>query len=795
MKLVIVESPGKINKLEKLLGKGYIVKASFGHCRDLDPKSMSIEIENNFNPIYKIINGKTKVVNELKNLKRDCEEVILAADEDREGEMIAASLADILNLKNPKRIVFHEITQKAIDHAIKNPTVINYKMVYAQQARRLLDRIVGYKISPVLWKVMQQGSSSAGRVQSVVVKIVVEKEEEIEKSISSPYFKLTGEFNYQKEKIKSSYYKNKKQHQFENKDEVMVLLSQIDKNVKFLITDTNDKDSTRNPSPPFITSSLQQDASYKLGFNVQRTMATAQKLYEGGYITYMRTDSTNLSDEAIKDCKEYILDKWGKEYLCNRDYNKKKAKGAQEAHEAIRPTKMSKTKLKGKNKEDSDQVKLYKLIWKRTIASQMSSAKFKISTIEIDAQMNKKTILPKKEYFNASYQKLIFDGFLIVYNDKEGDDDQEDTEMENDYFSDLKKNDELDLNNLVASEEYTRPPTRYNEASLVKQLEKLGIGRPSTYAASISKIIDRNYVEKGNITGVKKKSVTIKLNSKYKINETSKEITIGKENNKIIPTEMGKKVDKFLNQNFTEIMDIKFTAKMEEYLDQIASGDIKWDKVLKNFYDRFNPKVEKLLIEYKDVKKLSLQEDDILIGKDPKSNQEIYKGVTKYGPVVKIREDNKWKYAPLKDGNTLENINLNKAIELLKFPIFIGKYKKGNIYLHTGQYGLYLKYSKISVPIKDSEKEVNDIDLEYATQLIEDKTSNEKRFKINDKIITIKKGPYGPYLTYTKGKKKINVKIPDSLPIDRISLEDCESLINRRKSSYKKNYKTNGMDA
>jgi DNA topoisomerase I len=788
-KLVIVESPGKINKLEKLLGKGYIVKASYGHCRDLDAKSMSIELENKFNPIYSIINGKSKVVKELRSLAKDCDEVILAADEDREGEMIASSLADLLKLKNPKRIVFHEITQKAIDQAVKNPTVINYNMVYAQQARRLLDRIVGYKISPVLWKAMK-GSSSAGRVQSVVVKIIVDKEEEIEKSIAAPYFKLLGEFTYEKEKIRSFYYKGKKQHQFEDKERVMKIINSIDKQTIFIIKKTFDKESIRNPSPPFITSTLQQDASYKLGFSVQRTMITAQKLYEGGYITYMRTDSTNLSDEAVEGCKTYILDKWGKEYLKIRSYNKKKAKGAQEAHEAIRPTTIDKTKLKGSNKEDPDQVKLYKLIWKRTVASQMSSATYNIRTIEIDAQNEEKSILPKSDYFNANYQTLIFDGFLIVYNDKEGNDDENQESDEQFQLSDLKKGFILNLFCLTASEEYTRPPTRYNEPSLVKQLEKLGIGRPSTYASSISKILERNYVEKGNIPGVTKNSLIIKLNAKYKIKEEEKQIVIGKENNKIIPTEMGKKVNKFLSQNFTEIMDTKFTANLEESLDKVASGDAIWYKVLQSFYDRFNPKIEKLLIEYKDGQNSGINKDDILIGKHPKSKNEIYKSVSKYGPVVKMLDDGKWNYAPLKDGNTFDNIKLKTAVELLKFPIYLGKHKNAKIYLHTGQYGYYLKYANRSIPIKDTELEPNDINLELATELIAKKEENEKRVKVGNLILTIKKGPYGHYLTYMKGKKRINVKIPDNLPIDKISAEDCEALISK-KQTYNKFVKKN----
>jgi DNA topoisomerase I len=783
--LVIVESPGKIKKLESYLGTNYIVKASYGHCRDLDPKNMSIEIDNNFNPIYKISDGKNKVVKELRYLAKDCSEVILAADEDREGEMIASSLCDLLKLKNPKRIVFHEITKKAIDNAVKNPTILNYNMVYAQQARRLLDRIVGYKISPVLWKTMK-GSMSAGRVQSVVVKIIIDKENEIDNSISSPYFKLSGEFTYEKEKIKSSYYKKNKQKQFSKKEEVMSIINLISKKTSFIIKNTSDRDSTRNPSPPFITSTLQQDASYKLGFSVQRTMITAQRLYEGGYITYMRTDSTNLSNEAIQGCKDYITNKWGKEYLCTRNFNKKKAKGAQEAHEAIRPTKIEKRKLKGKNKDDPDQVKLYSLIWKRTIASQMASAKYNIRTIEIDAQENKKTILPKNEHFNANYQTLIFDGFLIVYNNKEGDDTENSENNDNEFhLSDLKKNFVLNLLNLIATEEYTRPPTRYNEPSLVKQLEKLGIGRPSTYASIISKILERRYVEKGNIEGVTKDSIIIKLNSKYKINESNKTVVIGKEKNKIIPTEMGKKVNTFLIENFTEIMDIQFTSNLEKSLDDVASGNMIWYNVLQSFYDRFNPKVEKILLECKDNAQANISKDDIFLGKDPASGNDIYKSVSKYGPVVKMLDNTKWKYAPLKNGNTLKNIKLKKAVELLRFPIYLGKHKNSKIYLHTGQYGLYLKYANSSLPIKDTTLKVDNINLELATKLIKTKEQNEKKVKVGDKIVYIKNGQYGPYLSYTKGKKKINVKIPDNLPVDKISLEDCEYLINR-KNTYKK---------
>ena len=790
--LVIVESPGKIKKIENYLGKDYVVKASFGHCRDLDPKSLSIDVDNNFNPNYKIIDGKSKVVKELRNLAKDCSDVILAADEDREGEMIASSLADLLNLKNPKRIVFHEITKKALNEAVSNPTTINYNMVYAQQARRLLDRIVGYKLSPLLWKSMTMGTS-AGRVQSVVVRIIVDKENEINQSISSPYFKVCGDFLNKKDKIKTQLYDGRKQKHFKNREEVDKLFEKINDKTKFIVNDTYDKESIRNPSPPFITSSLQQDAHYKLGFNGKRTMMAAQKLYEGGYITYMRTDSTNLSNEAVQGCKSYILDKWGKEYLQIRSFNKK-TKGAQEAHEAIRPTDMTKTKLKGSSKDDPDQVRLYDLIWKRTIASQMSSAKFNITTIEIDAQNDNKSILSKNEHFESSYQVLVFDGFLIIYNNSTEESEEEN--INSNKFAKINKGTELDLFNLIASEEYTKPPSRYNEASLIKHLEKLGIGRPSTYAAIISKIVERKYVELGNIDGVKKNSVIITLNSKLKISEKNKEVIIGREKNKIIPTDMGKKVNDFLINNFTEIMDIEFTAKMEKLLDKIADGDKKWYKVLQAFYERFNPKIEKLSLEYKDALNSKVNKDDILLGKN-KDGVEIYKSIAKYGPVVKILEDNKWKYGPIKktDGINFDNITLDQAIDILSFPRYLGKYNKAKLYLNRGEYGLYLKYTNNTCPIKNKELKLKDITLELAIQLIEKNDENQNKIKVGDKIVYIKNGPYGPYLTYMSGKKRINVKIPDNLPIDKINREDCEALIAQRKKWSKKSNKVKKKDA
>ena len=505
--LVIVESPGKIKKIGEYLGSDYIVKASYGHFLDLDPKELSIDVNDNFKPNYVITNDKRRTVAELQSLARECEEVIIASDEDREGEKIGADLATVLKLKDPKRIVFHEITKKAIMDAINNPSTINYNMVYAQQARRLLDRLVGYKISPILWASMN-GAKSAGRVQSIVVKIISTREEEVAKSISEPYFKTVGSFSIKKNKTNANLCLSKskalyKFDSYENK----TWIEKIGENTTFSIKKIDEKESTRNPAPPFITSTLQQDASSKLRFNVKRTMDAAQKLYEAGHITYMRTDSTNLSEDARKKAKEYIVENYGEKYSRSMNYTKN-SKNAQEAHEAIRPTKLD---VKAITKMSPDCIRLYDLIWKRTIASQMAPAIINTLHLSIDATNypDNKSILPKKTYFKTAIENILFDGYLIIYNDKieiEGvDDNTEDENVSNSSKKvKLKVGDKVKFKNMAISEEYTKPPLRYNEAGLIRYLEKNGIGRPSTYASIISKVIDRDYVNVRNVEGVKK---------------------------------------------------------------------------------------------------------------------------------------------------------------------------------------------------------------------------------------------------------------------------------------------------
>ncbi len=772
--LVIVESPGKIKKIEEYLnslknGK-YIVKASFGHCRDLNSKELSIDVDNNFEPFYNIIPGKEKVVRELRSLMKDCSKVVLAADEDREGEMIAASLKDLLKLKEYDRIVFHEITKDAIKNAIENPKKINYDMVYAQQARRLLDRLVGYKISPILWKKMQ-GQLSAGRVQSVVVKIIVDKEKEIKDSVSNPYFKTLANFEYKKRKFNGNLTKDKDLYKFENQEEAKNFLKSITKDDVFKVSDISVKDSIRKPSAPFTTSTMQQDASTKLHFGVKRTMDAAQKLYEAGMITYMRTDSTNLSDQAINECKDYILKTYGKEYSDPKNFNKK-SKGAQEAHEAIRPTKVSVESASSNLPPDCG--KLYKLIRNRTLASQMSNAIIEVQTLKIDLETpDKKSRLPKGTFFVSVLENVKFKGFLILYDNKDPDEEEEEN---NDGKLDIKKDKEIKYKNILINEEYSKLPLRFNEAGLVKHLEKNGIGRPSTYASIISKIIERDYVKMRDVEGFKKESIQMVLTKKkedVKVTSETKDIVIGKENKKICPTNMGDNVNNFMMDNFDPIMAVDFTAKFEKYLDKIADGSAKWFNVLDKFYKMFSPIVDKLNKDLGHIDNLSAS--DRMIGKD-KNGNEIFQGEGKYGPYVKIMEEGKWKYSPVK---TREEVSLEDAIKFLEFPKLLGKHNKADVYLHKGQYGLYIKYSGKSLSIKDSSKDENNIDLEYAKSLIDSGDPYAlKSFKLKDRVINIKNGPYGYYAQLDlKGKKKKNISLPPEIDPKELTLEEILNII------------------
>ena len=772
--LVIVESPGKIKKINEYLGNDYIVKASFGHVQDLDKKTMSIDIQNNFTPNYIISPDKSKVVKELKDLASKCKEVILASDEDREGEAIAGSLRTVLKLKNPKRIVFHEITKKAIQEAVLSPIDINENLVEAQMARRLLDRLMGFTISPVLWK--YEIGESAGRVQSVVVRILTDKEKEIAEAISEPFLKTTGDFV-----IKETKFNGVLNYQFKTIEDSKKFLETIDKETIFKVISVENKQSTRKPSAPFITSTLQQDASTKMGFQVKRTMDAAQKLYEAGLITYMRTDSTNLSEDALKACEKYITKEYGKEYSDLKKYTSKN-KGAQEAHEAIRPTQIDKSNPEG---IDGDPQKLYQLIWKRTVASQMSNAKVNVQTILIDTQKNKNSLLifKSKQYnFISSLENIEFDGFLKLYDNSNEDDETVKGKIE------IKEKDIIEMKKLKVTEEYTKLPLRFNEAGLIKFLEKNGIGRPSTYASIISKIIDKKYVEIKNIDGVQKDSKCLELTNSKKITikESVKEIRVGKENKKLVPTEAGNKIIKFLLDNFNQIMDIKFTADFEEYLDKIAEGKATRYNVLNQFYQLFNPICVKLLGELKD--NPTLKNVDKLLGVDENSGLEIFYGSGKFGPYVKRLEEEgstKWKFASIKNDDP-EEIELEDAIILLKYPINLGTFNKKGVHLQKGPYGLYVKYGdkNISIPQNDNDDEIT---LDKIKPLLEaggvDKFAL-KTFTHKNKIINVKKGEFGPFLQMISGKTKSNFPIK-GYDVEDITLEDALDIIAEKNGTTK----------
>lgn len=765
--LFIIESPGKIKKISSLLGNKFKIKASIGHIRDLDKENISIDIENNFKPNYIVSTDKLKVVKDLKDIISKNIKIIIATDNDREGEGIAEGLRQVLKIKEYDRIVFTEITSKAINNALKNPTKINMNLVHAQEARRILDRLLGYIISPVLWKYLDKEAKSAGRVQSVVNRIIIDKENEIKEAASNKFFKTSGIFD----KLSSTLEENT----YIKEDTASNFLNLINKKTEIKIINIENKKSLRKPSPPFITSTLQQEASTKLHFNVKKTMEVAQKLYEAGLITYMRTDSPNISEDISKECKKYITETYGDKYSDPKKYESK-SQNSQEAHECIRPTHIDDCDPENIT---SDQSKLYKLIWKRTVASQMANAEIDRQIISIDLLNDKKSILifNKQYYFIANLETITFDGFLLVYNniDKTDSDDKNQDTNKNYKIGDLLK-----LKKINISEEYTKLPLRYNEAGLIKYLEKNGIGRPSTFSSIISKGMDNKYMEIKDIIGIKKESKTLELSDKFKIKELSKEITIGNETKKIVPTDIGIQINDFLMKHFSNIININFTAQMEEHLDLIAMGKANHLTIIRNFYDMFNPTVQKLLDDAKLIKKDLGSSNDKLFGTTEDGN-EIYIGAGKFGPYVKMLEDEKWKYASIKDIDKKE-LNLEYAQELLLFPKVLGKISNTVITLNKGQYGLYLKCGTRNISVKD-DIDINNINLEYAKKIIE--APDNKCFKIKDKQIYIKSGDYGPYLQIVSSNKKQNISIPSKYNLDKITIDDILQIIANKNSSVK----------
>ena len=844
--LVIVESPGKIKKLQAILGDKYLVMASIGHILDLDPKKMSVDIENNFEPTYKIISNsksdKEPVVKDLKKAANKASDILLAADEDREGEMIAWSVATVLGLdmKKAKRITFNSITKTELEKAIKSPRIIDMNLVDAQKSRRILDRIIGFEISPILWKSIG-ASLSAGRVQSVVTRLLIDKENEVKEFLQkgdSNYFKFTGCFQVTKskklpanlfvkvakkekktkttdkgnEEVKETNGVKFERAKLENESEARNLMKLFMKS-GFGIKDIIEKDSIRYPSPPFTTSTLVQEASRKLGFTVKRTNSAAQKLYEAGYITYMRTDSVSLSSEAIENIKKFVQGKYGKEYHRLVNYEAK-TKNTQEAHEACRPTDVFVENINAetKNKIGSDEIKLYSLIWKRAVASQMQPAKIKLTDIVIDG--DKVT----NYSFISQISNIDFPGFLLVYNLKniekeEVKDPEESEELDEDTIVDIKLpkiGTKLDVDNIISEQEYQKPPTRYNEASLVNKLDpkNLNIGRPSTYGAIINTIQERGYVKLDDVHGIEKDSLSMKWDGGSKLKEDIKKVLIGKENNKLIPTSLGILVTDFLIKNFPDIVDYKFTASMEEALDNVAEGKKVWTKILDNFYKKFHPTVKKL-IESKSTVKSDMTR---VLGNHPTLGHEISATIARFGPVVKMcTSKSKCIYAPIKEPLTRDTITLAEAVKLLEYPKNIGKHEGMEITLNKGKHGLYLKWGDVkaslenlpeTIKIKDNEK----ITLEEAISVIKEKRKNVLWEKIDGKVIySILLGPYGKYIDVNDTGKKIkkkNLRVPvkdlEDKDIKNLTLEKVQELIKigleNKANRFKKKDKTEKVD-
>lgn len=753
MELVIVESPAKAKTIENFLGKGFTVKSSYGHVRDLPKKENSINIEKGFAPNYEVLPDKKKVIKELKELTKKAEMVWLATDEDREGEAISWHLAQVLGLnhENSKRIVFHEITKSAILNAIKNPRTIDENLVNAQQARRILDRLVGFEISPVLWRKVKP-SLSAGRVQSVAVRVIVEREREILAFKPENYFKLKVDFKLEGGEILNAEYPNK----IEDRASLDKIIAQILEG-NFSVANVEKKPTKRSPAPPFTTSTLQQEAARKLGFSVSQTMSVAQRLYESGKITYMRTDSVNLSDTAIAASKNEISKNYGPEFSKPRKYATK-SKGAQEAHEAIRPTYFNIHSIDGSNQES----KLYDLIWKRTVASQMAEAQLEKTTI---------TVSNNKVDFRATGEVIIFDGFLKVYQESKDDGDQE--EETSGLLPPIKVGEQLLLEAFNATEKFTHHPPRYTEASLVKKLEQLGIGRPSTYAPTITTIQKRGYIEKTDREGEKREyNVVTYDKNKGQTEKVQTEVT-GAEKKKLFPTDIGMVVNDFLVENFQKVLDYNFTAGVEKQFDDIAEGGLEWEKMLEEFYNPFKENVEEA-IEHSDK-----ATGEKLLGQHPKTGENVYARIGRYGPMVQVGEtdsDEKPKFASLKAPLSISTVTLEQALKLFELPKALGEFEGEGVNVGVGRFGPYVRYGKMFVSIPKG-KDPLEVSLEEAIELIKAKKEVEanriiKQFD-EEKNLEVLNGRYGPYIKF--GKK--NYRIPKGTEPKSLTYEEVKEII------------------
>ncbi len=759
--LVIVESPAKAKTIEKFLGKDYKVMSSYGHIRDLKKKELSVG-KDTLTPVYEIPDDKKKVVAELKKSAKSAKKVWLASDEDREGEAISWHLCEVLGLDEAKtsRIVFHEITKPAILKAIANPRHLDMSLVDAQQARRVLDRIVGFKLSPVLWRKVKP-ALSAGRVQSVAVKLIVEREREVQKFQSEPFFRVNALFGVPGD---GSEVKAELDARFKTHDEACAFLESC-KGATFVVGDITKKPLKRMPAPPFTTSTLQQEAARKLGFTVSQTMMIAQRLYESGRITYMRTDSVHLSSFALNACKDEIMKDFGEKYIHNREFQTK-SKGAQEAHEAIRPTFAN---IEG-GEWTTQERRLYDLIWKRTIASQMAEAKIEKTTAVVN-------IDNRPEHFVANGEVVVFDGFLKVYRESTDDDAREGKQDGSNTLPAMKAGDSLDRKNITATERFTQAPARYTEASLVHKLEELGIGRPSTYAPTISTIQQREYVVKGDKPG-KERPYIIDILEGDIVTQEKKVESVGSERGKLIPTDIGTVVNDFLQTNFPEIMDYNFTAKVEGDFDRIAEGKEDWKDMLHKFDDHFEPQVEKVINQRSEHKAGERQ-----IGVDPKSGKPVFVKIGRFGPVVQIGAaggDEKPQFAQMPKDKSIETITLDEALELFKLPRKVGKYEGLDVTIGAGRFGPYVLHNKVYVSIPKGEDPMATT-LERSIELIEAKRKAEKERHIKtfaeDAKMELLKGRFGPYIAYDGKNYRIDKKLHERALAGDLSYEECTDIV------------------
>ena len=764
--LVIVESPAKAKTIEKFLGKDFKVMSSYGHIRDLKKKEISIDMDS-LEPDYEIPDEKKKLVNELKSNAKKAEKIWLASDEDREGEAISWHLCEVLGLdeQNTNRIVFHEITKPAILKAIEEPRHLDMNLVNAQQARRVLDRLVGFKLSPVLWRKVKP-ALSAGRVQSVAVRLIVEREREIQDFKSEAYYRVSAIFGLTNADGSQSEVKAELDTRFKTHEEVEQFLEQC-KTAEFRVADIQKKPLKRMPAPPFTTSTLQQEAARKLGFTVSQTMMVAQHLYEHGLITYMRTDSVNLSSLCINTSKQEIIKLWGEEYSKVRKYHTS-SKGAQEAHEAIRPTYMENMEIQGTAQEK----KLYELIWKRTAACQMADAQIEKTMVTIENGNS-----PYK--FIANGEVVKFDGFLKVYRESVDDSNEEENDSDSRILPDMKKGDALQRREIIATERFTQGPLRYTEASLVHKMEELGIGRPSTYAPTISTIQQREYVQKGDKKG-EERIYTIDTLKGIKVTQKTRKEMVGSDKGKLLPTDIGTVVNDFLMKYFPAIMDYNFTAKVEQEFDEIAEGKESWTKMLKDFYKGFEPTVEKTM-NAREEHKAGERE----LGTDPKTGRPVFVKIGRFGPVVQIgtaEDKEKPRFAQLPKDKGMNTITLEEALELFKLPRTLGEYEGSKVIIGTGRFGPYILHKKKYVSIPKDEDPMS-ITIDAAIQLIDEKRQQEQKSHLKafaeEPKLEVKSGRYGPYLSYDG----TNYRLPKAMHAKaaELTLEECMEVINKSK--------------